>query len=236
MSKKQPVTKTGEPVDWDAVAEKHPKLVIALRCIGIELRSMMEAAVHPNVEEKKAKASESSVTMEAVGFTLRPSSTGREHFVEVIFPANPGRAVCAELLAAGFKYTRNIDPPHWYGHEDKLPARYRKENACLLSKSSTPISTRASEPTPTASEPPPTAQGQTVQPTPKTASDASSSCGEQPAPQKSPTIQKAESVNVPEPPALFVPAQRRGSCPGLLLVLAVIFPENQQLTSGAALT
>lgn|SRR5208283_2865618 len=37
-------------------------------------------------------------------------------------------------------------------------------------------------------------------------------------------------------PALLVPAQRRGSCPRFLLVLAEISPEDQYLTSGAALT
>jgi hypothetical protein len=131
MNKKQPVTATGEDVDWDEVIRKHPKLIKALGCLGIvfwEEGREHELAVEKAVEQvmtdaPKPAANVAGVIVEPSTFTLRPSSTGREHFIEVVFPQNPGKAICAELSAAGFHYSRfNVC---WYGQEDGLPARYR---------------------------------------------------------------------------------------------------------------
>lgn len=130
MSKtKIPVTTTGEPVDWDAVAKKHPKLITALGMLGIKLVSTKDDAVEKAVAEvvadapKPAAANVAGVEETGRCFTLRPSSTGREHFVEVCFEQNPGKALCDELKAAEFRYSRFNSC--WYGHKDNLPARYR---------------------------------------------------------------------------------------------------------------
>ena len=206
MSKtKIPVTTTGEPVDWDAVAKKHPKLITALGMLGIKLVSTKDDAVEKAVEQvvadttpKPAAANVAGVEETGRCFTLRPSSTGREHFVEVCFEQNPGKALCEELKSVEFRYSRFNSC--WYGHKDNLPARYRaglKEVTCLSKQSSTPTSTIASAPMLTASEPLQAAPVPTVPPTLTTVLAASSSSeGSKDAP-TSPTTPKADSVNVP---------------------------------------
>jgi hypothetical protein len=67
-----------------------------------------------------------------VTFILRPSSTGRKGFVEILFSAKPDEVFRNELKAPGvdFGYSRYRDGVRdtggvWYGREDKLPARYK---------------------------------------------------------------------------------------------------------------
>jgi hypothetical protein len=122
-------------VDWDEVIKKHPKLIKALGCLGIvfwEEGREHELAVEKAVEQvmtgaPKPAANVAGVIVEPSTFTLRPSSTGREHFIEVVFPQNPGKAVCSELGEAGFRYSRFNSC--WYGHHDNLPARYRAKGS-----------------------------------------------------------------------------------------------------------
>jgi len=53
---------------------------------------------------------------------VRPSSTGRAGFVEVVFCAKPDEATRDELKAAGFRWSRFSSA--WYGPAGALPARY----------------------------------------------------------------------------------------------------------------
>jgi len=58
-------------------------------------------------------------------FTIRPSSTGKDGYVEVSFPGKPGLAVREELKRSQFRWSRwNLC---WYGPKAKLPAKYRTE-------------------------------------------------------------------------------------------------------------
>ena len=56
------------------------------------------------------------------GVTLRPSSTGRAGFVELVFQQKPTEDVRAELKRAGFRWARHN--ACWYGPESKLPIRW----------------------------------------------------------------------------------------------------------------
>ena len=205
-----PVTVTGEPVDWNEVVKKHPKLIKALGCLGIKLvgqNDAVEKAVETLVADAPKAAAVAGVEETGRCFTLRPSSTGRENFVEVCFQQNPGKVMCDELKAAEFRYSRFNSC--WYGHKDKLPARYKsgtKEVTCPSNKSQEQTSTTASVQTPTALEAQPAVPVPTVQPMLTTASAASTSSDASPVAPMSPSIPKVDSVSVspPETPALTV--------------------------------
>ena len=66
---------------------------------------------------------------DAMNFTVRPSSTGREAFCEVLFPEKPSEAILTELKAARFQWCRFRDGVEgtggvWWGKKANLPDRY----------------------------------------------------------------------------------------------------------------
>lgn len=91
-------------------------------------------------------------------FTLRPSSTGRKGFVEVLFKYKPEQAIRDELKRSDFRWSRFNQV--WYGQSFKLPARYRPtDKDCLsldvpqpvkqvVTVSSTPVVTVSTPPAP----------------------------------------------------------------------------------------
>jgi hypothetical protein len=117
---------------------------------------------------------------DSMTFTLRPSSTGRATFIEILFSEKPAQSVRDELTGAGFRWTPYRDGEKglggcWYGKEFNLPARY-KEQPCPSNKSQSTSSSSVSDPKPSVPEPPPPVPVPTVRPTLKTASVAPTSC------------------------------------------------------------
>lgn len=127
------------------------------------------------------------------GWTLRPSSTGRSGFIEIVFPANPGREACAELKAHKFWWSRTNGC--WFGPKDKLPAKYKENKTCpTVSSPAKNPSKPAMETRPSASAPIPCAPAPVIPSALPTASAVPSSSTENPAAATLPTTPKAGLV------------------------------------------